>query len=161
MLVLVAIAAAWDVRSLTIPNALPIAIAALVVPAGLLSGWPVETWLMHLAAGVLALAVGLGLWVTRLMGGGDIKLYAAVSLWFTPGLLLWLTAWIMIAGGLLGGAVILWGLVSTRLPNTGAAPDSDPGVDDPAEDAANRLKTPVPYGVAILAGTLFTLFAYG
>ena len=74
-------AAAFDLFTMTIPNRISIALAAgffLVAP---LSGLPLQTIGMHIAAGSLVLAVGFFAFVRGWLGGGDAKLLAAAALW--------------------------------------------------------------------------------
>ena len=81
-----ALAAAWeDYRYQRISNALPATLAvgwvavAAVAPT-LLSG-PVLTGVL---CGVITLAAGLGLRATGWLGGGDVKMAAALGLWLGP-----------------------------------------------------------------------------
>lgn len=80
--------AAWsDVRGMVIPNTLPLVIAALAVPAGLIAHflYPQTEFfarpLFHLAAGALVFAVTFVMFSAKLMGGGDSKLLSAYALW--------------------------------------------------------------------------------
>lgn len=85
------VALLYDVWSLTIPNPVTYGIASLFLIGGLLDPGAVA-WLDHLAAGLLVLAICVALFAFRIIGGGDVKLYAATALWFglsdLPGLLL-------------------------------------------------------------------------
>lgn len=71
-------AAATDVKRLEIDNWVPVAIAALFVVYGLLT--PV-IWGAHIAVMLVMLLVGLGVHKAGWMGGGDIKMLVALSLW--------------------------------------------------------------------------------
>jgi prepilin peptidase CpaA len=95
--------AAWtDVVRLKIPNA--VALSVLILFAGYAAltsmGWRAALS-GHVAAGLLVLAAGILLHVWGKMGAGDVKLLAAVSVWF---------GWEMLAAGLLvttlAGAVV-------------------------------------------------------
>src|SRR3546814_2742916 len=77
-------AAASDWRSLTIPNRYSLAIVALFPSYMLVTGN--ADWAMHLALGSGAFALGFLLFALRLCGGGDVQLFAAVSLWAGPSL---------------------------------------------------------------------------
>jgi prepilin peptidase CpaA len=95
-------AAAIDLRSRTIPNALTLAVALLAIPfwwASDLAFWP-----------EIALRIGLGLAVfavfalafhAGMMGGGDVKLLAAIALWLPAPAVLFLIVLMSIAGGVL------------------------------------------------------------
>jgi prepilin peptidase CpaA len=87
-----------DLRSRRIPNVLTLSGAAagllfhLIVggPAGL--GWAAAGW-------AVGLVLFLPFFVLRGIGGGDVKLLAALGAWLGPSLTLWLAAWSAIAGG--------------------------------------------------------------
>lgn len=120
--------AAWgDLRERDIPNQLPLAIMLLAPAwwwAGGVDAWPALAWQAAVAA--LVFAVLCGAWLLGLMGGGDVKLLAALALWFAPVPLLGMLA----VMGVAGGAVTLATLIHHRLRASAAAPE-------------------VPYGVAI------------
>lgn len=120
--------AAWgDLRERDIPNYLPLAIM-LLAPiwwwAGGVGHWPALA--VQAAAAAIVFALLCGAWLLGLMGGGDVKLLAALSLWFAPVPLLGMLA----VMGVAGGAVTLATLVHHRLRASAAAPE-------------------VPYGIAI------------
>lgn len=117
---LLLIACVSDVRTRRIPNEL----TALLAITGLLfsiSAEPVAKGLLH---GVGGLALGLALWLPsymfRLLGAGDVKLFAAAGAWLGPprtfeaaiigaligGLLA--LAWMFWSRGMRGAAVTLW-----------------------------------------------------
>jgi prepilin peptidase CpaA len=129
------VAAVIDVRTFTISNRVSIAVALLAPlywwSAGL-ALWPdIATHVAAAAAvfALLALAFNFGM-----MGGGDVKLAAALALWFSPAGTLRFLVYMSIAGGLLTLVVI----IVHRLR-------SKPG------------KPKVPYGVAIAIGALAIL----
>ena len=101
------VAALGDLRTRIIPNWLNGAIALLAIPfwwATGLSLWPEVA--IQIAAGLIlfllfALAFRLGA-----MGGGDVKLVAALGLWLPPGATLKLIVIMSIAGGVLTVAMI-------------------------------------------------------
>jgi prepilin peptidase CpaA len=74
-------AAAFDLFTMTIPNRISILLGAGFLLVAPLSGLPVETIGMHVAAGALVLALGFFAFVRGWLGGGDAKLLAAASLW--------------------------------------------------------------------------------
>lgn len=123
-------AAAGDLRSRQIPNWLTAAIALLAIPFWFSAGLPVwPDMALRVAVGAGLFATFAGLFYLGMMGGGDVKLIAALALWLPPLAVLTLLTIMAIAGGLL--TLIM--LVRARLAKSG---------------------TPeVPYGVAIaLAG---------
>ena len=87
-----------DLRSRRIPNLLTFggAVAALVfhlITGGLSAlGWAAAGW------GV-GLLLFLPIFALRGIGGGDVKLLAALGAWLGPSLTLWLAFWSAIAGG--------------------------------------------------------------
>lgn len=139
-------AAYTDVRQYLIPNRYPAAIT--VAYALFATGHPLAQGLWSLAAGLLMLAVGIILLATRVMGGGDIKLLAATTLWAGP----WLAPSFFMIVAFAGAAIALTWLTPLRrlMP---AAPASLVAPETSGRRA--RLAQPVPYGVAITAGGLY------
>ncbi|MFC7536901.1 prepilin peptidase [Sphingomonas sp. GCM10030256] len=127
---LLLIAAAIDVRTFTISNRLNLVVASLAPAYWWASGlplWPDAALQVAVAVGVfvlLALAFYAGM-----MGGGDVKLAAALALWFPPGATAKFLIWMSIAGGV----VTLLALVAHRSRGRPGRPK-------------------IPYGVAIAFG---------
>jgi prepilin peptidase CpaA len=112
-----------DLRTRRIPNLLTFG-AALVAFGfhGLTGGWP--------ALGVSAAGWGVGillflpLFLLRGIGGGDVKLLAALGAWVGPGQTVWVALWAGVAGGVFAVVISLmsgytrhaftnvWGLLS-------------------------------------------------
>lgn len=140
-------AAVSDARSYIIPNRLVlILIAAFILAAPLLL--PLPAIVRHVLAGLGVLVVGLALFQFRLLGGGDVKLFAAASLWVGLDLLVPQLLLVFLAGGTLSVMLLLlrtaWGqgLFLSLFGRWMALP---------------RLLgkgEPVPYGVAICLGSL-------
>ncbi|HEX8400283.1 MAG TPA: prepilin peptidase [Allosphingosinicella sp.] len=96
------VAAFGDLRSRRIPNKLNLAIAALAVPFWVLSGyafWPDMAVQLALGAGVFL--VFAMLFHFGQMGGGDVKLLAALALWLPLASLIKLAVIMSLAGGVL------------------------------------------------------------
>src|SRR3546814_6099353 len=94
-------AAVSDAQRRIIPNWLTLTIAALAVPYWLGTGlelWPDIALQLCLAAG--AFVIFAGLFAFGLMGGGDVKLLAALALWLPVGRFLELVVIMSLAGGL-------------------------------------------------------------
>jgi prepilin peptidase CpaA len=129
------VAAVVDVRTFTISNRLN-ATVALLAPAYWLS-IAMEPWpgmAVQLAAGGIVFALLAGAFYAGMMGGGDVKLAAALALWFTPGGTLKFLVLMSLAGGVLTLAILLW------------------------HSAQKRQGRPeIPYGVAIAFGGLAIL----
>jgi len=128
-------AAAVDIKTRTIANGLNLAIALMAPLFWWAAGvdlWPDAAMRVGVAGAVfvlLALAFFVGA-----MGGGDVKLAAALALWFSPGSSLKLIVLMSIAGGLLTLIV----LIDHKLRKNQGRPE-------------------VPYGVAIAFGGLWLL----
>jgi prepilin peptidase CpaA len=143
------VALAWsavsDIRTYQIPNTA----SALIVLSYLVFAAcvPAAPRLGALAVGLAVLALGLFLFVRGSMGGGDVKLLAAVSVWSGPHLL----AAFAIVTGLVGA--LLAGLLLSPLRRI--MPRAPENVTASAGIAA--LRQPMPYGFAIAAGGLFVL----
>ena len=73
-------ASCFDVLSLRIPNMIPLGLVALFA-LQLLVGRSVQAPLDHLLAMGLALLILLPVFALNMLGGGDVKLLAAVALW--------------------------------------------------------------------------------
>jgi prepilin peptidase CpaA len=97
-------ASCWDVLKLRIPNMIPLALL-LLFGLQLLIGPGVPAPLDHLLAMGLALLVLLPLYVLNMLGGGDVKLLAAVALWLGQGKLAALLVLVGVVGGLFA---LLW-----------------------------------------------------
>ena len=133
--IMLLVAAVIDVRTFTISNSLNLAIA-LLAPLYWLSIalplWPNAAIQLAVGAGVfglLALAFYAGM-----MGGGDVKLAAALTLWFSPAS----TLKFLILMSLAGGVLTLFMVALHRLRGRTGRPE-------------------IPYGVAIAFGGLAIL----
>ncbi|WP_309662825.1 prepilin peptidase, partial [Sphingomonas sp.] len=98
--ILLVVAAVIDVRTFTISNALNLTVA-LLAPIYWLSIalplWPDVAIQIAVGAGVFVLLAGA--FYAGLMGGGDVKLAAALALWFSPVSTLKFLILMSIAGG--------------------------------------------------------------
>lgn len=133
--ILLLVAAVVDVRTFTISNKLNLAIALLA---------PVYWWSVGdpmWSDVAIQLAMGLGVflllagafWV-GMMGGGDVKLAAALALWFSPASTIRFLVLMSLAGGLLTLVVV----AAHKMRGKAGRPE-------------------VPYGVAIAFGGLAIL----
>jgi len=137
------VAAAWqDIRTLHIGNGLSIAIVALFLGwagIGLIDGfYTLRAFGLSLGCGAILFAVGAGAFAAGILGGGDVKLLAALGLFAGPALVLDLLLVTALVGGVLGLAV---------LAGVPLGPVSTPG------EAALRRR--LPYGPAIAVGGLW------
>ncbi|HYI42118.1 MAG TPA: prepilin peptidase [Sphingomicrobium sp.] len=133
--VILVVAAVIDVRTFTISNRLNLGVA-LLAP---LYWWSIALPLWPDAAVQVAMALAVFVvlaiaFFAGLMGGGDVKLAAALALWFSPFSTLRFLLFMSIAGGVL----TLGLLIAHRLRRKEGRPE-------------------IPYGVAIAIGALIIL----
>jgi len=136
LLAILLLAAAFiDVRTFTISNKLNLAVA-LLAPLYWLSVslpiWPSVAIQLGVGAAVFTLLAGL--FYAGMMGGGDVKLAAALSLWLPP----LATVKFLILMSLAGGVLTLVVVALHRLRKKEGRPE-------------------IPYGVAIAFGGLVIL----
>jgi prepilin peptidase CpaA len=128
-------AAAVDARTFTISNRLNLTVA-LMAPAYwlsmALSPWP--GFAIQLAAGGTVFVLMAGAFYAGMMGGGDVKLAAALALWFSPMSIVKFLLLTSLAGGVLTLAIVAWHRVKRR-----------------------EGRPQIPYGVAIAFGGLAIL----
>jgi prepilin peptidase CpaA len=129
------VAAVIDVRTFTISNRLNLLVAGLA-PAYwasiALSPWPGIA--VQLAAAATVFAVLAGAFYAGMMGGGDVKLAAALALWFPPIGTVQFLILMSLAGGVLTLGIVIW----HRLAKREGRPE-------------------IPYGVAIAIGGIVIL----
>jgi len=129
------VAAAIDVRTFTISNRLNLGVA-LAAPLYWLSIalplWPGVG--LQVAAGVAVFTVFAGAFYAGMMGGGDVKLAAALALWFSPLSTIKFLVLTSIAGGVLTLGILAWHRARRR-----------------------EGRPEIPYGVAIAFGGLAIL----
>lgn len=97
-----------DIRTRTIPNWLPL----LTVAAGLLLQFLRQGpsgLAQSLGAGSIGFALMISIYCLRVVGGGDVKLFAAFCFWFEPIDVLGVARWIGLCGGALA---LLWALLT-------------------------------------------------
>lgn len=135
-------AAVSDVTNRTIPNPIPVLIAAGFAVTALAAPSAVNV-AAALVAGAGVLAVTAGMFGLHWIGGGDAKLMASLGLWSGLEMLPLFLVVTAVTGGMLGIVIWLWRLARRLSPG--------PGLGD--GDAADT----VPYGVAIACGGLAVL----
>jgi prepilin peptidase CpaA len=133
--ILLLIAAVVDVRTFTISNKLNLCVA-LLAPLYWISIalplWPHAAIQISVGAGVFALLAAA--FYAGVMGGGDVKLAAALALWFSPAS----TVKFLVLMSLAGGVLTLLLVVAHKLRQREGRPQ-------------------IPYGVAIAFGGLAIL----
>jgi prepilin peptidase CpaA len=78
---LVAFAALSDIATMTIPNWVSIVSVLLFPLAAWLLGFSGAQIALHLGVGFVVFLIGFGLFSINVLGGGDVKVIAAVSVW--------------------------------------------------------------------------------
>jgi len=129
------VAAIIDVRTFTISNRLNLAVAAgapLYWMSIALTPWPGMA--IQLAAGGIVFALLAGAFYAGMMGGGDVKLAAALALWFSPTGTIKFLVLMSLAGGALTIGLLAWHRAKRR-----------------------EGRPEIPYGVAIAFGGLAIL----
>jgi prepilin peptidase CpaA len=142
---LVVYAACSDIARLIIPNWVSIALAAIFPVAALIAGAPLMGVGLHILFGFGVLAVGFVLFQFNIIGGGDAKLLAAVSIWTGMTAFMPFILWTAIAGGLMALAL----LTARQLLPVGTYPSF--------VDHLLKKQNGIPYGVAIMVGALMAI----
>ena len=131
--VLLIVAAVVDIRTFTISNWLVLAVAVLAIPfwwASDVALWPDVAWRVGISLAVFAAFAAA--FYLGMMGGGDVKLAAALVLWFPPLATILFLVLMSIAGGVLTLLVV----IVHKLRSAEGKPE-------------------IPYGVAIAFGGLW------
>lgn len=136
-----------DLTSFTIPNVVSLAIAGSFAVAALAFGLSPMAIGAHLGVAFAVFACGVVLFAVGAFGGGDVKMLAAVALWFGPSGTLPMILLVAVFGGVvtmlqLGGRLLPVGVRS-----------ASPMIERLVSGSHG-----VPYGIAIAAGAV-TLIA--
>lgn len=133
--ILLVVAAVIDVRTFTISNRLNLTVALLAPLYWLSTSLPLWPGVgIQLAAGAGVFVVLAGAFYAGMMGGGDVKLAAALALWFQPASIIKFLLLMSVAGGVLTLGILAF----HRLKRREGRPE-------------------IPYGVAIAFGGLAIL----
>jgi len=138
---LMLVAAASDIATMTIPDWVSIATVLLFPVAAALAGLSPLQIGLHLGVGAAIFLLGFLLFSFGVLGGGDVKVIAAVSVWTGLAALSTFAFAMTLAGGALAGGLLL------------ARKAARPADNRPA--FLNRLLDPaggIPYAVAIAVG---------
>ena len=130
-------ASCFDVLKLRIPNMIPVGLIALFA-LQLLVGGTFQAPLDHVLAMGLALLILLPLFALNMLGGGDVKLLAAVALWLGMNKL----AALLILVGIVGGIFALFWLAMRWLVRAGLRARSLP--------RSLQAKAPLPFALPIM-----------
>lgn len=129
-------AAAEDAARLRISNLTCVAIFAAALIAAAIEGFSADLW-QNLVLCLGILAIGIAAFAMEWLGGGDVKLLAAIGLWLNLRAATALIASVFLAGGLV--AVIY--IVGRRV------------IGGPKPSRARSQA--IPYGLAVVAGAAF------
>jgi prepilin peptidase CpaA len=125
----------WDLKTRTIPNTLNLAIALLAVAFWMSVGLPVWPEVaLRVSVAFVAFWVFAAAFAMGAMGGGDVKLIAALALWLPWPAVLVLVFLMSVAGGVLTLAYLIRHKLAKR-----------------------EEKLEIPYGVAIAFGGLWLI----
>jgi prepilin peptidase CpaA len=134
-------AAISDMWSRRIPNVIPLLLAVAFPVSLAVIGLPPD-WPFHLFGAGVVLALGVVLFNRGLLGGGDVKLIAAATLWYGVDRLPIFLFAVSIAGGALGLVTIIAKLARNVIPSLASRGTSSRPLRG----------MEIPYGVAIAAG---------
>jgi len=141
---------------------LPLIIAALyLLQASIAGDWSSLPW--HLLCGMGVLVVGIMIFALGWLGGGDVKLLAALALWAGPDHLVLLLLMTCLAGGILALIYVL-PVILSRNPAVSGFIDwffmkvlKKPA---PLLQAGKALGLQLPYGVAIAAAGFVVFYQF-
>ena len=141
--VLLLAAAAEDSVRLRISNVTVLLVMVTAVIAAVVVGPELALW-QNVAVFAALLAVGTLMFAAGKLGGGDVKLLAAVGLWFDLKGALWMLLDVVLAGGVLAIMIIALRSLGWSEKMRRRAVILRPGGG-------------IPYGVAIAAGALIAM----
>ena len=133
-------AGVYDVLKFRIPNVIVVALPLLFLLAALFKAGDVA-WLSHLGAGAIVLVCAALLFHFNLLGGGDAKLLASLSIWAGLDSLMSFLIAVSLLGGILALVLLAVRPLCARIGNVNWPLSVLPG-------------NPLPYGVAIGGGAV-------
>lgn len=149
-------AATRDVATRTIPNEICLALALLGVAGQIAS--PMQIVWSLVAAGILFLLLFVA-FSLRWMGGGDVKLLTALAVGLPPSGTMQLLTVTALAGGVLAALhLIMRAMPSPRLAPAGSSLARRVYA---VERWRHLRHAPLPYGVAIASGGIWTILTRG
>jgi prepilin peptidase CpaA len=152
---LLCLAAARDVATRLIPDGISIAIAVVGLVTRGVGGWSDALISLGVAAGLFLLLLLLAM--RGALGGGDVKLMAAMATGLAPA-----DTWSFIVATVMAGGILAVAYLLARhvVPEPSLAPGG-PFIRRviAVETRRIRRRGPLPYAVAIAAGGVFLLFS--
>lgn len=163
VLAIAAAACITDVTTRRIPNVLTFGAAAgALLVRGTLFG--MSGVFEGTAGWITGFIILFPLFFVRGLGGGDVKLVAALGTWLGPGDALLLALYTAVAGGVIGiGYALARGYLRTALGNLGVIGnhwmysgfEAVPGIT-----LENKERPRLPYAIPIFLGTMVTLWLH-
>ncbi len=132
-----------DVKSFEIPNWVSVLATCLFIPASLWLQFPATQIILHIGTGITVLIVGFVIYAAGWMGGGDVKMIAASSIWFGFSELPTFLFLVALVGGVL--AILLFVFRKMRLAGVWARVSWIQNL---------HREEGIPYGVAISTGAI-------
>lgn len=159
MLVLLVLVAAWfDIRFRRIPNSISVSGFGFAFALSAMHG--LDGLKLALLGALCALAVYLPLYILRGMGAGDVKLMAAVGALAGPGNWIMIFLFTAILGGVVSAVLVVYRRAGRQtFRNMAIIIDHllhgrAPAMRSPEFDIRNKKALRLPHGVAIAAGCL-------
>lgn len=146
-ILLLGLAAVWDLWKFVIPNVLTVTVGCLFLPTAVLL--PLEVnWLSHVGAAAAVFLGGAAAYRFGVLGAGDVKLMTAVSLWAGFDYLPAYGFYVALCGGALAVSLLTMrrALLSLMVYQPSLGNVALPRLFLPGEN--------IPYGVAIAAGSI-------
>jgi prepilin peptidase CpaA len=141
------LAAIQDLYQLKISNYFSIFIVIFYGVWVLCVGFDADIW-QNVVVFLISAALAMIAFSARMVGGGDMKLFAAAALWFDLETAPRFLMAIVMAGLVLALCIIIARRILPRAP-------------DDAGWAVLRRKGPIPYGIAIAGGAILCAHLYG
>jgi prepilin peptidase CpaA len=133
-------AAVSDACVYRIPNYMSALLLGLF-PVFVITAPHIVNWHQHIMVFSLVALSGFAMFLSNLVGAGDIKLLSVASLWAGPHFI----AVLLVVTAVTGGVVSIVMAILTHLRNRHKT------------DTQHLTKVPIPYGIAIASGGLATL----
>ncbi len=150
-------ASATDVRSRRISNKLVLALGLLGLVYSVIAESPSVGLSRALVSGVLGFVLWIPFYALRMLGAGDVKLFAAASFWLAPSQVVSAALSSAVAGGVLSvvGLVLAHGLGLTTFRIAHIARDPKLLATPLAVPTGRRT---LPYGLAMTIGLAMAAF---
>jgi prepilin peptidase CpaA len=150
------IGSAWDIAKRRVPNLVTGAVAVLGVAAQLVDrgGWSMAS---GLCAAVVTVALLWKPWAAGGLGGGDVKMAAAVAIWVGLGSMIRYALAVAAVGGVVSLVMYFLSGKSVRQDIKATLTVAALQQSLPAVEVRGPGRPRVPYGIAIAAGAAFAL----